>query len=135
MDLSKLLNPKYLFEVYPGEFSFMPFFIGLFVLLFLASLSVDRWMKRHPHHTSLKHLLPGFPEKLRILGVVGLIFLWVRYENLPYFSMRFFFLVFLLYIVWVIGHAIYLYKKRLPQVVAQHHAIKTADKYLPKKKR
>ncbi len=68
-------------------------------------------------------------------AVIGLILLWVRFENLPYFSMRFFFLLFLLYIVWAFGRAIYLYKKRLPEVIALHHATKNADKYLPKRKR
>lgn len=135
MDPIKLFNPKYLFEVYPGDFNFMPFFIALFVLMMLASFYADRWIKSHPQRASIQRVIPKFPERLRVLSIAGLLLLWVRYENLPYFSMRFFFLLFLLYIAWVIGHTVYLYKKQLPNVIAMHHASKNADKYLPRKKR
>ena len=135
MNLEKLFNLNYLFDPRPGDFHTMAFFIALFLIVLVGSFYLERWIKRHPKRASLTHLLPNIGGRLRMLGLMGFILLWVRYENLPYFAIRFFFLAFLLYLLWVIGHSIYVVRTRLESTLETHSERKERNKYLPRSKK
>ncbi len=135
MNPFKLLSPSYLFDPNPGEFHFMVLFLGFFILLTVGSFYLDAWVRKHPHRTSIKHLLPRMGQTLRIFGIIGFAFLWIRYEQLTLLSMRAFFLLYLLILVWYVGNAIYKYRKRLPEVIEMHENRKKHKKYLPKRKK
>ena len=70
-----------------------------------------------------------------MFGLIGFIFLWIRYENLPYLSMRALLLAFLLYVAWVIGNSIYKVRTRLGETLVVHSKHKERNKYLPRKKK
>ena len=135
MNPLQLLNPSYLFDTQPGELHSMVFFLVFFLVLTVGSFYVDMWIRKHPNRTSIKHLLPHFSQRLRIFGIVGFVFLWVRYENLQLMSMRFLFLLYFIFLVWYVGNAMYKYKTRLPELIEAHHARKKHKKYLPKRKK
>lgn len=135
MDITKLFELNYLFEIYPGPFKSIMVFLIFFIVLIAGSFFLERWIKKNTHRDSLRSTLPRFPQKLRTLGIIGLVLLAFRYEAIPYFSIRFFFLVYLLIVLWVIGSAIYRYNKILPNVIQKKHVEKKKKHYLPKKKR
>jgi len=135
MNLSKLFNPSYLFNATPGDFKYMALFIAFFLILLVGSFYLESWIKKHPRRQSLTHLLPNIGGRFRMFGLIGFIFLWVRYENLPYFSMRALFLAFLLYIVWVMGRSIYKVRTRFENTLETHTVRKERNKYLPRKKK
>lgn len=135
MQLEKLFSLSYLFDPRPGIFSYMAFFVGLFLLILVGSFYLERWIKKHPKRPILIHLLPNIGGRMRMFGLIGFIFLWVRYESLPYFSIRFFFLLFLLYILWVIGHSIYMVRTRFEEKIETHTVKKERNKYLPRSKK
>ena len=135
MDISKLFSLSYLFDPRPGTFSYMAFFVGFFLVIIIGSFYLDSWIKKHPKRRSLQHLLPGIAGHLRMLGLVGFIFLWVRYEKLPYLSLRFFFFLFLIYLLWVLGSSIHKYRTKLSDIVEKHTVKKTKSKYLPRQKK
>lgn len=135
MELGKLFSLSYLFQVYPGEFRYMAVLVTLFLILILGSFYLEAWIKKHPQRKSIQHLLPGISARLRLLGLVGFVFLWIRYENLPYLSMRALFLLFLIYTGVVMGRAVYRFKTHLPTTIEKHTKKKTTTSYLPKKKK
>lgn len=135
MDLSKLFSLKYLFNPIPGDFSFMALFVGLFLVIIVGSFYLERWIRKHPKRNSISHLLPNIGGRLRVLGLLGFVLLWIRYEQLPYLSIRFFLILFLLYIGWVVGHSIYLVHRKFEATVETHTIKKEQNKYLPRKKK
>lgn len=135
MNLGKLFSPSYLFNVSPGDFKFMALFIAFFLVLLVGSFYLEGWIKKHPRRQSLTHLLPNIGGRLRMFGLIGFIFLWIRYENLPYLSMRALLLAFLLYVAWVIGNSIYKVRTRLGETLVVHSKHKERNKYLPRKKK
>lgn len=136
MNFSKLFSPKYLFEIYPGsEFRYMIPLIVFFLILVVGSIYLEQWIKKNPDRKHIQSLLPGIVGRLRLLGLMGFIFLWVRYENLPYLSMRIFLMAYLIYILWVISQAVYKMKKILPMLIDEGKIKKTEKNYLPQKKK
>lgn len=128
--LRKLLDPNYLFEVYPGsDFRYSAFFLVFFGLMIVASFYWRRWRKKHPQRKSLQATLPFFENKLLTMGLVGWLFLGIRYENIPYFSMRFLFGLYLLCVVYVLGYSTYRYKKVLPEKNAEEEKKMERKKY------
>lgn len=117
--LSKLLDPSYLFAVYPGSyFKYSLFFLIFFSVMIAASFYWRHWSKKHAQRKSIRATLPSFEAKLLTLGLIGLLFVGIRYENIPYFSMRFIFGLYLLYVLYVLANSAYRYKKVFPQKVA-----------------
>jgi hypothetical protein len=135
MDIGKLFDLTYLFNPRPGEFQYMAFFVGLFLLVIVGSFYLEKWIKSHPKRQSLTHILPHIGSRFRMLGIIGFIFLWIRYENLPFLSIRFFFLAFLLYFVFVIGDSIHKYKTKLYMVIEVNTGKKERNKYIPRQKK
>ncbi|MDP2624769.1 MAG: hypothetical protein Q8P27_01140, partial [Candidatus Peregrinibacteria bacterium] len=92
-------------------------------------------MRKNSLRTSLKTTFPRLAKNIRNFGLVGFIFLWIRYENLPYLSMRFLFLLYLIWIVAYIGHNVYKFKTKLPEAIDKQHSTKKLKNYLPTKKK
>ncbi len=132
----KLLSPSYLFTIQPGsEFKFMVPLIVLFLILTVGSFYIDGWIKKQPHRAAIRELLPKFGSRLRLLGIIGFLLLFARYENIPYFAMRFMLLAFLIGIAAYIGYSLYKYKTHLPELLETRKKKATHHKYLPKSKK
>lgn len=113
----------------------MPVLIAFFLVLLVGSFYLERWIKKHPKRPTLMHLLPNIGSRLRVLGLIGFLLLWIRYENLPYFSMRFFLLAFLLYILWIMSHSIYVVRTHFEETLEKYSKKKEQNKYLPRAKK
>ena len=125
-----------MFELQPGsEFKFMVILIVFFLILAIGSFYLDAWIKKQPHRNAIKKLLPHFPNRLRILGIIGFVLLFFRYENIPYFAMRILLVLLLLGIISYIGYSLYKFKKHLPELLETRKKKKTHHKYLPKSKK
>lgn len=135
MNPTQLFNLDYLFDPTPGDtFYYMVFFIILFLALILGSFYLESWIRKHPLRSALQSTLPHIGFHLRIFGMMGFVFLFVRYENMPYFSMRFLFVLYLLWIAVYVGMSLYRFKTTLPETIEEQHRLKKRAKYLPKKK-
>lgn len=132
----KLFQPSYLFSTNPGTYFqfFWPLLI-LFVLLFVFSVWADKRIKKSENKVALRKTIPGFGTQLRISSFIGVMLLLVRAQGIPFFSMRFFMVVLLAYIVVYLLISLRRLKVKLPKVKAQlqHHL--ASSKYLPRKKK
>ena len=109
--------------------------IVLFLVLAIGSFYVEKWIKKQPHRTAIRNLLPKFGSRLRLFGIFGFLLLFFRYENIPYFAMRFLLLMYLIAIVAFIGYSLYKYHKHLPELLETRQKKHTHHKYLPKSKK
>jgi hypothetical protein len=135
MDLGKLFDLNYMFNPYPGDFKFMPLFIGFFLVITIGSFYLEGWIKKNPNRSNIQRIIPGVAKHLRFLGLIGFLFLWARHEHIPYFSMRAALVAFIAYIVWTIGNSIYKYKTQLNQVIELNLRNRKHRSYLPKQKK
>lgn len=127
--MSNLLTAKYWFSVNPGALVPTAFniLIGVTVFFFLASVLFLFLKKKKSLYkgvfTSLYNLsITGF--------IIGLVFLFFHYENLPFFTARFWLAI------WVIIMAVwffYIIKKvrRIPERKEEIEKEKELKKYLP----
>lgn len=134
---------KYLFNTNPGtEFKYY-IVLGILIALLVAgsvltSLVYDH--KKH-HDFTFKRLFRKTSIKLFLFGMLLLFFLAVRYEAIPYFSMRIWLFLGLLWLLYFIFKTVktYLVQYRKEKVSTHHQAINTetkeVKKYLPNKTR
>lgn len=134
---------KYLFNTNPGtEFKYyLP--LGILVAILIiggVALSVIYDHKKHSDF-AFKRLFRKTSLKLFLSGILFLFLMGVRYENIPYFSMRiwlFLGLLILAYFIFkLIGTYLVEYKK---EKLNTHHSSVTTEtrevkKYLPNKKK
>lgn len=127
--MSNLLTAKYWFSVNPGALmpSAFNILIGVTVFFFLASV-VFLFLKKKK---SLYRGVFTSSYNLSITGfIIGLVFLFFHYENLPFFTARFWLAI------WVIIMAVwffYIIKKvrRIPERKEEIEKEKELKKYLP----
>ncbi len=116
----KLFDPGYLFDPRPGsEFLFFWPLVILFVAVFVASFKVEA---------------RGIAARMREFSSLGLLFTFLRDQNIPYLGMRFFIvLIFLAAMIYAVWHWKQSEKKAdLKPALAERRD--NMDKYLPKKK-
>lgn len=136
MNLGKLFSLSYLFDRFPGSsFHYMIPCIVLFLVLIVGSFYLESWIRRHPLRSSLKTTLPHVVGRLRAFGIVGFVLLWIRYENLPFISMRALLLLFFLSFLAYVGMCVYRFKVILPKTIEENKRLNKLKSYLPKKKK
>lgn len=117
----KLFDPGYLFDPRPGSdfFYFRPLLI-FFVAVFLASFKLKQ---------------RGLAARMREFSLLGLLFTFLRDQNIPYLGMRFWIvLIFLAAVIYSVWHWKQAEKQaELKPMVTERRD--TMDKYLPKKKK
>ena len=116
----KLFDPGYLFDPRPGsEFLFFWPLVIVFVAVFAGSFKVK---------------VRGIAARMREFSALGLIFTFLRDQNIPYLGMR---LWIVLIFVATLAYAIWQWKqsekKAVLKPILQAHEDKLT-KYLPKKK-
>ncbi|MFA6436361.1 MAG: hypothetical protein WCW30_04480 [Candidatus Gracilibacteria bacterium] len=107
----------------------------LFLVLIVGSFYLESWIRRHPLRSSLKLTLPHVGGHLRAFGIVGFVLLWIRYENLPFISMRFLLVLFFLSFLAYVGRCIYRFNVVLPKIIEENKRLNKLKSYLPKKKK
>lgn len=114
IDFLKLVDISYWLNPGPGELSggYLFFFLTLFGALVLFKI-LFRYMGRqyvHGLHKAQQRVLHRIETLCLTLGASGLIWVFLRYELVPFFSARFWLVVWLLtLVIW--GYSIFHYAR------------------------
>lgn len=136
MDLSKLLDTKYLFQIYPGAGFDWPVRLAL-LLVFIGAIVIA--ILADKKHTQAAGAMKKVWKKLQVWGwtsgVFGLIFVAFRETGAIYLSQRFWLLLWLVFIFVWLAYIIYYWKKVVPKKEEVKAQSQEFDKWLPKKKK
>lgn len=130
---------QYLFEPTPTE----PFTLYIPVLivcgiLFVGSFFVPYFYK---NNQTLKGLIRYFPGRLRLSAILMLLYLGVRYQELPFLSMNFFFYLIIFIFLVFLAKLLYILLRKYPKakivVRKKPSSAKNSEysKYLPTAKK
>ena len=123
---------SYFFSLRPGStFSYYIHLIIIAVLVIAFALTLQIVIKKHPENRALKKLFGKLPAKMKWASAIILFLLAVRYENIPYFSMRVLLYATVLWLGWLFVKHVYLLIKVYPEERAfyfRHHQEKAANK-------
>jgi len=129
MNPFKLLKLNYLFDPTPG-YTFLYFWplVVLFILTFAGSFFIRKKFKNLPTH---------IPTRIREFTILGIFLTFLRDQDIPYFAMRLWLVLFFalipIYAIW----SRLSFLKKLEEEAKITHKTEILDKYLPtpKKKR
>ena len=132
LNLRILLNPPYLFNTYPSyQFEFLKYFLiffGFLVLLAIVSTVLYKLQKKSPQKVVWEHLITWAGWS----GVIGLFFLFVRYEGIPYFAMRIWLVLWTMYVcIWFVT-TISRSRRELRRLQKEKYSRDQKDKYRKK---
>lgn len=132
----------YLLDSVPGtEFRYYVPLLVLSVLLVIGAIVFSQIYKRRKKFDyAFKRLFKSVSGRLIIIGILILILVAVRYEQIPYFSMRLWLYAVLLFLLYTTYKYIKVYLKDYPKEKANvekktHFSKKEENKYLPNKKK
>lgn len=136
MNFEKILSLSYLLESTPGQ-SFRYFWVCFvfFLLLIFAGQYMRTMIKKSPDKKILKRLFPNVASRLAWTAFFGYLFLFFRYENMPYLAARIWLLAFILFGLYQLGKTAYIYTKTLPIEIGKKQEKHDSKKYMPKKKK
>lgn len=134
---------NYFFSPTPGsEFSYYTHLLILAALLIVGSLIfASIYKKRKKYDFAFKRLFKSVSGRSLTLAIILLVIIAVRYENIPYFAMRFWLYVALLWFLYLIVKYLMVYFKDYPREkqnvqINQKQQTTTQQKmYLPNKRR
>lgn len=133
---------SYLFTSAPGALAkFNLYVIGLGVFLILFSIVFSYiYKKKKKEDFAFKRLFKGVNKVALIFGIILLLYAAVRYENIPYFSMRIWIYIALIILLYFVYKYIKKYKIDYPREKQNVQSITEKVKkeemvYLPHKKK
>jgi amino acid transporter len=132
---------KYLFSPVPGPaFQFYNILIAFSILLIIGAVAVSIiYRKRRKYDFAFKRLFKRLSSTMTTFGFLFLFLIAVRYENIPYFAMRFFlYLTALIFLYFVYRYAKKFkvdYPKERENFERNASTGKNQNIYLPNKKR
>lgn len=132
---------SYIFNSTPGQaFAYYYEMIGLVAVLVIASFALKAIYKKRVANKDFvfKKMFKKTPNKL-VYFAIGIMFITLlRYENIPYFAMRFWMYMLLLGLLAFIGYQLYKYLKIYPterdRFESQPRTESKKTQYLPNKK-
>ncbi len=136
MDLGKIFSLSYLLQGTPGQ-SFRYFWVCFvfFLILIFVGQYLKAMIKKSPDKKILKRLFPSVSSRLSWTAFFGFLFLFFRYENMPYLASRIWLLAFILFGLYQFGRIAYIYTKKLPLELNKKQEKIENKKYMPKRKR
>ncbi len=131
-----------LFKSSPGaQFAYYPHVIGLAVLLIVWSV-VFHYIYKSKKKTDVafKKSFKDVSQRSALMGILFMILVAVRYENIPYFAMRLWLYMAVLFLAYLVYKYVKIYKKDYKEMKAdlhlKHSNTTKADKqYLASKKK
>lgn len=129
MTFEQIFSKTYLFDPTPTTKSrlYIPFLI-LFCAMILFSIVISLQKQN-------KKILKKFFYPFLVTGILGLIYLFARYESLPYLASRFtILLIIAVFFIWFMVNLIWMLR-----FIPKHSRVQKSEerfrKYLPKSKR
>lgn len=134
--MDKLLTLNYYFDPSPGaDFQFTKLTLVLIILLFLLSIAIRIYRRKYAKDAVLKKMLKRYPGRFFTFGIILLFLLLSREAGIPYLSMRFWWFVLFIYIIyWAVKVSLNC-KKEYRHRLWQAQSSDALSKYLPKKKK
>lgn len=129
---------SYLFDPTPGkEFSYYIPMIILIVLLVAGAIAISQlYAKKKKTDIAFKKVFKKTAGRLSLFAILFTILVLLRYENIPYFSMRIWLYGTLLIFLYLVYKNIQSYRTEYPKLKAHYKRSKTKKKvktYLPNK--
>ena len=125
---------QYFFEPIPaGQYKFMYLFIALAVIGLAASIALRIYLKKHKEDKILRKLFRTFPGKLQTVSICLGLYILVRYEKMPFLSMRFLNYIIIGTAIYLLINAFQLYSQVYPHEKKRHEQQIKANKYVPRK--
>ena len=132
--LNQLFRLNYLFSLNPGpKFLYMWPLVIIFGIMLMAAIVVIivSWRTRNIVY---KKLFSKIYTMFLTIGIVGLLLLFFRYENVYFLSGRFFLLFLLVALLIWSGFVIYYGIKKFPLEIINYKNFLRKEKYIPKAK-
>jgi len=104
-----------------------------FLLLVLAGLILKIWRQYKPDR-EMKEAIRRFANIGLTMGVLGLFWMFLRQERVPFLAWRFWLWFWLLGLVWWLSAVVRYTIVRLPEIKREKVDRETRDRYLPKRK-
>ncbi len=133
--MDKFLHLAYYFSPIPEpNFQYTKLTLAIGLIFLIAGLALGFYRKRYVEDQIHRKLMRKYPGLLKTYGTLILILLLVRETGIPYLSMRMWWAILGLFLLYSLFKFLFTYrgeyKKRYEQAVKMH----TLHKYLPKKK-
>ncbi len=133
--MDKFLTLNYYFEMRPlGEFEMTKVVFGIGALLILFGFWAE-WYRKKSKDKVLRKSLKKYTTIPVWYGAFVLLLLLIREVNLPFLSMRFWWIVLGLFMIRSLVKFLKNHKKEYAQKSKLMKQSKKTDKYLPKKKK
>ena len=135
-DLINFFRPEYLFEPDPGEFvKYGAFFIVFFTILGSIGIIIGVYARVAKKLPEIKAYFYRRVATMLLTGaVLGLLYVFVREQEVLYLSSRLVLLLLLVGMVMWVGFLIY-WGRQIPEKMAAKEKQKEIEKYLPKPKK
>lgn len=110
--------------------------LALFIcaLLVVGSFALRYWRKRSCNPQT-KKLSRNWPTAAMTFGLLGLLFTVARAEDISYISMRFWWVLWALFLLLYVFIQIRLFRSRHYETLPKENVIDPRDKYLPGKRK
>lgn len=130
---------EYIFNRAPGAHFgyYIPAIASIFILFAAAIGAGWIYKKRKEHDFAFKRLFKKTSGRLVLLGILFLLLVIFRYENIPYFSMRIWLYLAILLFLYFLYKTLRAYKVDYPREhenVLRNHHIKEEQKYTANKR-
>lgn len=135
IDPKKFLDPSYVFEITPTLDNNIWYLAGIFGFFVILALIFWFWYGRKSKSFPLLVKMQGRMFNIFFYcGIIGLILVFFRWQQIPYLASRFFILLLILiFLVWL-GLILYWRFYKLSQEITKYCQKEQFEKYLPKNK-
>ena len=125
----------YFFEPLPsGPFKYMNILIAVAATCIVAAIALRIYLKKQKEDKIFRKLFRELPGKLLFFALTELVYVLVRYERMPYLSIRFLNYMILAYGLYILVMSAKNYLKIYPAAKQHHDNQVKMNQYLPRKK-
>lgn len=104
------------------------------IVLVAASLVFSMWRKRQKNPL-MKQLSRSWASTSFWFGLIGLIFVFARVENIQFLAMRIWWVFWIIFAIWYVYFQVKRFRARYYQVLSVEKSADPRSAYLPKRKR
>ncbi len=134
--MERLLTLKYYFSTQPDpNFQFTKVTVVLIVLFFVLCVAIKIYRNKYAKDPIIKKIIKRYPGKLFMFGSILLFLLLVREAGVPVVSMRIWWFLLLIYVIYWAVKILLNFKKEYRRRSKQMNSHAVQSKYLPKKKK
>jgi len=133
--MDRFLHFGYYFSPLPDtnfQYTKLTLAIGLFFVI--AGIVLSFYRKKYVKNEIHKKLMRKYPGLLRTYGILILLLLLFRETAMPFLSMRMWWVILGLFILYSLFKFLFTYKREYKKRYSQAEKMHTLHKYFPKKK-